>query len=128
MFAVFLAPHDRASELVSLVTDLAWPLVLVIALLLFWPQVRDLVSKVARSFLGPPSAVVIPVDLGVPPPLLVTQRMDEGLAATPGYDRWNTGPRPFCLLQSPGRIMRGLERAWRQPEVTGEHADDLGHR
>jgi hypothetical protein len=46
VFAVFLAPHDRASELVSLVTGLAWPLVQVIALLLFWPQVRDLVSEV----------------------------------------------------------------------------------
>jgi hypothetical protein len=27
-------------------------------------------------------AVMIPVDLGVPPPLLVTQGMDEGLVAT----------------------------------------------
>ncbi len=44
--AVFLAPHDRASELVSLVTGLAWPLVLVLVLVLFWPQVRELVSEV----------------------------------------------------------------------------------
>jgi hypothetical protein len=44
--AVLLAPHDRASELVSLATGLAWPSVLVIVLLLFWPQVRDLVSEV----------------------------------------------------------------------------------
>jgi len=32
--------------LVSLVTGLAWPLVLVLVLVLFWPQVRELVSEV----------------------------------------------------------------------------------
>jgi hypothetical protein len=44
--AVFLAPHDRASELVTLVTGLAWPLVLVLGLALLWPQVRELASEV----------------------------------------------------------------------------------
>jgi hypothetical protein len=44
--AVFLAPYDRASELVTLVTSLAWPLVLVLALVLLWPQVRELASEV----------------------------------------------------------------------------------
>jgi hypothetical protein len=44
--AVFLAPHDRASELVTLVTGLAWPLVLVFGLALLWPQVRELASEV----------------------------------------------------------------------------------
>jgi hypothetical protein len=44
---------------------------------------------------GTTPAVVIPVDLGVPPPLLVTQGMDEGLAATPGYDDvTGVGTRP----------------------------------
>jgi hypothetical protein len=44
--AVFLAPHDRAGELVTLVTGLAWPLVLVLGLVFFWPQVRELASEV----------------------------------------------------------------------------------
>jgi hypothetical protein len=57
--------------------------------------------QVVRSVLGPLPAVVIPVDLGVPPPLLVTQGMDEGLAATPGYDRWDTGPGYFASCSRP---------------------------
>jgi hypothetical protein len=57
--------------------------------------------------------------------LLVTQRMDEGLAATPGFGRRNHGPRLLCLLQPPGRITRRRERAWRQPDVTGEHVTIL---
>jgi hypothetical protein len=41
---------------------------------------------------GTTPAVVIPVDLGVPPPLLVTQGMDEGLAASPGFNHRDPGP------------------------------------
>jgi hypothetical protein len=50
---------------------------------------------------GTTPAVVIPVDLGGPPPLLVTQGMDEGLAATPGYDRRNPGPGYFASCSRP---------------------------
>ena len=62
---------------------------------------------------------MIPVDLGVPPSLRVTQGMGEGLAVTSGYDRRNPGPGLLCLLQPPDRMTRRRERAWRQPEVTG---------
>jgi hypothetical protein len=41
---------------------------------------------------GTTPAVVIPVGLGVPPPLLVTQSMDVGPTATPGHDRRNPSP------------------------------------
>jgi hypothetical protein len=44
--AVFIAPRDRVSELVSLITGLAWPFVLVLGLVLLWPQVRELASEV----------------------------------------------------------------------------------
>jgi hypothetical protein len=44
--AVFFAPRDRASELVTLVTGLAWPLVLVLGLALLWPQLHELASEV----------------------------------------------------------------------------------
>jgi hypothetical protein len=44
--AIFLAPGARASELVSLVIGLAWPVVLVLGLALLWPQVRELASEV----------------------------------------------------------------------------------
>lgn len=66
---------------------------------------------------------MIPVDLGVPPPLLVTQGMDEGLAATPGYDDVTGAgiPAPGCLPPAAARPdTRRRERAWRQPDVTGE--------
>ena len=46
-------------------------------------------------------AVVIPADLGVPPPLLVIQGMDEGLAATPGYDRRNPRHGYFASCSCP---------------------------
>ena len=46
VFAVFFAPRDRVSSLVSLVTGLAWPLVLVLGLAAFWPQVHALASEV----------------------------------------------------------------------------------
>jgi hypothetical protein len=42
--AVFVAPPARASMLVDLVTGLAWPLVLLVAIFAFWPQLRELSS------------------------------------------------------------------------------------
>ena len=44
--AIFVAPTVRASMLVELVTGLAWPLVLLVAVIGFWPQLRDLVVVV----------------------------------------------------------------------------------
>jgi hypothetical protein len=44
---------------------------------------------------------VIPVDLGVPPSLLVTQGMGEGPAVTSGYDRQNPGPGYFASCSRP---------------------------
>jgi len=42
--AVFVAPTARAAMLVNLVTGLAWPLVLLVAVIVFWPQLRELAS------------------------------------------------------------------------------------
>src|SRR5688500_16846421 len=44
--AIFIAPPERASILVSLLTGMAWPLVLLVAVWLFWPQVRGLVAEI----------------------------------------------------------------------------------
>jgi hypothetical protein len=44
--ALFVAPAARASMLVDLLTGLAWPLVLLVAVIAFWPQLRELVAVV----------------------------------------------------------------------------------
>jgi hypothetical protein len=46
VFAVFYAPRDRVTSLVNLVTGLAWPLVLVLGLVAFWPQVHALATEI----------------------------------------------------------------------------------
>lgn len=46
VLAVFFGPRDRVGSLVSLATGLAWPLVLVLGLVVFWPQIQALVAEV----------------------------------------------------------------------------------
>jgi hypothetical protein len=60
----------------------------------------------------------------VAPPLLVIQGMDEGLAVTSAAIVGTPAPAT-CLLQPSNRITRRRERAWRQPDVTGEHVTIL---
>ncbi|MEU5296209.1 pYEATS domain-containing protein [Streptomyces umbrinus] len=43
--AVFAAPTARAKLLVDLVTGLAWPLVLLVAVVAFWPQIQEVVPE-----------------------------------------------------------------------------------
>ena len=53
LVAVFVAPAARATLLVDLLTGLAWPLVLLVAVIAFWPQVQALSSEiVARTQRG----------------------------------------------------------------------------
>jgi hypothetical protein len=44
--AIFVAPRDRAAELVDLVSSIAWPSMILLGLILFWPEVRDLVTEI----------------------------------------------------------------------------------
>lgn len=44
--AVFVAPAPRATMLVDLLTGLAWPLVLLVAVVVFWPQLQAVASEI----------------------------------------------------------------------------------
>jgi hypothetical protein len=44
--AVFVAPAARATILVDLLTGLAWPLTLLVAVIVFWPQLQALTSEI----------------------------------------------------------------------------------
>lgn len=46
--AIFLAPTARATNLVNLLTGLAWPLVLLAAVVIFWPQIHALIAEIVK--------------------------------------------------------------------------------
>jgi hypothetical protein len=49
----FLAPLDRAQAMIDLISGLAWPLLIVGLLVLFWPQAQNLATEVVdRTRLG----------------------------------------------------------------------------
>jgi prokaryotic YEATS domain len=46
VLAIFLAPRSRAAELVDFVTGMIWPSAILLGVVLFWPEVRDLMAEV----------------------------------------------------------------------------------
>lgn len=73
VLAVFVAPIERARALTELISAVAWPLGITLALLLFWPQVQVFVSEIMRRVQSGDPVKLGPVDLPalarrVPPP------------------------------------------------------------
>jgi hypothetical protein len=48
VLAVFVAPIERARALTELISAVAWPLGITLALLLFWPQIQVVVREIVR--------------------------------------------------------------------------------
>lgn len=48
ILAVFVAPAGRAGLLVSLITGLAWPLAILVAVVVFWPQLQPLLAALLK--------------------------------------------------------------------------------
>jgi hypothetical protein len=52
VLAVFIAPAGRAGLLVSLITGLAWPLAILVAVVVFWPQLQPLLAVLLKRVHG----------------------------------------------------------------------------
>jgi hypothetical protein len=75
VLAIFIAPADRAGLLVSLITGLAWPLAILVAMVVFWPQLAPLFAKLLERVhmgagvrLGPFSVDAAAERVPSPPP------------------------------------------------------------
>jgi len=78
LVAVFAAPVTRARLLVDLLTGLAWPLVLLVAAVVFWPQIQQIASETVA-------------------------RMQKGAALQVGFLSLSSLPEQAARIPSPGQ-------------------------